>query len=128
MRTEAGFLLGTLQYLSPEQLSSGSDDVDVRSDVYALGVILYELVAGRPPYEVAGRPIAEVVAGICSLTPRPPSSHRRDVPREIDWIVLRALSKERARRYGSADELAEDLGRHVRDEPVSAGPPTAAID
>ena len=118
LETQAGHLLGTLQYISPEQLSGDPDGADVRSDVYALGVILYELVAECVPYVVEGKPITEVVAEICERMPAPPSARKPELASELDWIVLKALSKDKASRYDSAAELADDLARRERNEPV----------
>jgi tetratricopeptide (TPR) repeat protein len=124
VETEAGGVLGTLAYMSPEQFRGGRDAVDVRTDVYALGVILYELLAARPPHEVAERPLAEAIDEICDATPQAPSTFEPALPRELDWIALKALEKQGALRYGSAAELADDLRRHRSGEPVLAGPPT----
>ncbi|MCC7014282.1 MAG: protein kinase [Planctomycetes bacterium] len=123
--TRTGALLGTLQYASPEQLSGAVEAIDVRSDVYSLGLMLYELVSDRRPYEVAGRPITEVVAEVCEREPVPPSRVAPNVPRELDWVVMKAIAKDRERRYDSAAELALDLERFAADQPLLAGPPTA---
>ena len=134
--TIPGGALGTLPYMSPEQLAADADGVDVRTDVYGLGAILYELLTGRTPHATAGLPLAEAVRTICEEQPQAPSkvgpapesgaSLAGGVPEELDWICLRALEHDRERRYGTAAELADDVLRFLRHEPVSAGPPTAA--
>ena len=119
--TRTGEVVGTLHHMSPEQLSGDSRDVDVRSDVYALGVLLFQLLTGRLPYELLALPLNEAAQVIRDE----PVARPRDVPEELGWVLLRALEKEPARRYGSVSELAADLGRFLAHEPVEAGPPSA---
>jgi tetratricopeptide (TPR) repeat protein/predicted Ser/Thr protein kinase len=120
-----GNALGTIAYASPEQLQGDWRDVDVRADVYSIGATLYELLAGRPPFEVRERALAEVVREVCETPARPPSSVKASVPHELDWIVLKCLEKQRERRYATCDELARDLRRWLAGEPVLAAPPSA---
>ncbi len=125
-RTRHGELLGTLRYMSPEQLAAREDGVDVRTDVYALGIVLHELVCdGEAAFAVDGLSLAEACRRLESEDPPPPSRRRAELPREIDWIVAKATAKERGARYASAAELAEELARLWRHEPVRAGPPGA---
>ncbi len=124
LRTQAGQILGTMQYMSPEQFGADSGAVDTRSDVYALGVVLFELLLGRGPYDLSGKPIHEA-ARIVSLEPAArPSSIERSLGGDLEWIVLKAIDKDRERRYPTASELAADIQRHLADEPVQAGPPS----
>ncbi len=124
LRTEAGHIAGTLQYMAPEQLEGAAEEVDTRADLYALGVVLFELLCGRPPIETHDVPLLEAARRLKEEPPARPSSIRGDLPRELDWILLRALEKEPARRYASAGELTEDLRRFRANEPVLAGPPS----
>ena len=126
--------VGTLEYASPEQAGIGPPDIDTRSDVYSLGVVLYELVTGRTPFEFASgdlRGVAEYQRILRDKDPARPSTRvvvpggARVLP-DLDWIVLRCLEKDRDRRYAGANELAADLRRLLADEPVAAGPPSAA--
>jgi len=121
--TLGGHAFGTLAYASPEQLSGDPREIDVRADVYALGAVLYELLAGRPPFAVANRPVHEVLADLGTNLPPPPSTLARGLASELDWIVLKCLRKEREQRYGTAGELGADLARFLAHEPVSAAPP-----
>jgi tetratricopeptide (TPR) repeat protein len=119
--TQAGQFLGTLAYAAPEQVSGEPDGADVRSDVYALGVILYELLAGHPPYDTAG-PIRDAIRAVTELLPQAPG---RRVPgcgssADTDAVVLKALAKEKERRYQSAAALAADLRRALSGDPVEA--------
>lgn len=126
-RTDAGQLVGTLSYMSPEQaMSSRGADVDTRSDVYTLGLVLYELLCGRRAYEIAELPLAEATRVIRDHVPTHPGTIRRELKGDLETIVLRALEKDRGRRYQSAGELAEDLRRYVRHEPILARPATVA--
>ncbi len=120
LATQTGQVLGTFGYMAPEQLAGGSAAVDVRSDVYALGVVLFELVEGRRPHELEDKSPAQALRTIQEEIPRPSTS----TPRELGWILSKALAKEPERRYGSASDLAADLVRFVRHEPVLAGPPS----
>ncbi len=118
--TQTGQILGTFAYMAPEQLAGDPSALDVRSDVYALGILLFELVEGRRPHELEGKPPAEALRTIQEETPRPSAS----TPRELGWILYKTLAKEPERRYGSVSELATDLRRFVRHEPVLAAPPS----
>jgi eukaryotic-like serine/threonine-protein kinase len=122
-QTDVGQLVGTLAYMSPEQVLADPLEVDLRSDVYALGVILYELLAGQLPYAI-GRQIPEATRAIREDDPAPLSSISRVYRGDVETIVAKALEKEKARRYGSAADLASDLERHLRDEPIAARPPS----
>lgn len=145
--TAHGMMVGTPLYMSPEQAESNNLDVDTRTDIYSLGVILYELLTGSTPLEKAqlkDAAINEILRLIKEVEPPKPSTRisssqpnvaaqrriepgqlARSVSGDLDWVVMKALEKERSRRYETADGLAEDIRRHLLDEPVSAGPPSA---
>ena len=123
-QTNTGQMLGTLPYMSPEQVS-GRDDLDGRTDVYSLGVILYELLAGSLPLDLDGTPWAEAVRQVLDTEPTRLGTHDRALRGDLETITQKALAKEPARRYPRADALAEDLRRYLRNEPIVARPPTA---
>jgi WD40 repeat protein len=124
-RTEIGQLLGTLGYMSPEQIAADPALIDQRSDVYTLGVIFFELLAGRPPYHVAGLPLPEAARVIRDQDPSALGSINTLLRGDVETIVARAMEKDRARRYPSAGELAADARRHLRNEPIRARPASA---
>ncbi len=149
MFTEMGQLIGTPEYMSPEQAAANDDDIDTRADVYALGVILYELLAGALPFESrelrkAGyeairriiveqdppRPstrfsaLGERTTQVAAHHGTAPQRLRSELRGDLDWITMKALEKDRNRRYETANGLAADVRRHLADEPVVAGPPS----
>jgi non-specific serine/threonine protein kinase/serine/threonine-protein kinase len=123
--TVAGQLLGTLPYMSPEQALADPLEVDTRSDVYALGVILFELLSARLPYTLSEK-MHEALQTIREQDPARLSSINREYRGDIETIVAKALEKDKTRRYASASELAADICRYLRDEPIMARPPSAA--
>ena len=151
VQTMQGVIIGTPQYMSPEQAGLNNLDVDTRSDIYSLGVILFELLTGETPLpiEVARKsPIDEILRHIREEDAKRPSSRlihltekvrataelrhthaprlTQVLKRDLDWIVLRALEKDRDRRYDTATSLMLDIQRYLNDEPVSATPPSVA--
>jgi serine/threonine protein kinase/tetratricopeptide (TPR) repeat protein len=149
MYTEVGAVLGTLEYMSPEQAELSVLDIDTRADVYALGVLLYELLTGSTPLDrkrLKQAALTEAVRLIREEEPPKPSTRltqskdslstlatlRRTEPRrlakevrgELDWIVMKCLEKDRTRRYETANGLARDVQRYLHDEPVEACPPS----
>ncbi len=124
MATEVGEVLGTLPYMSPEQIGANPADVDVRSDVYALGVIAYELLSGKLPLEVRTVGLAEAARVITHEEPTTLGRVDVRLRGDIEWIVAKALSKDKRDRYESALDLGNDLRHHLDDEPISARPPS----
>lgn len=127
VRTGAGELIGTLPYMSPEQLAGDPGGIDAQCDVYAIGVLLHELLTGQLPFDVRGRSIADAARIICDEDPVPLSSIRpalRNLRGDIETIVQTAIEKDRTRRYPTAAALAADLRRHLRSEPILARPPS----
>jgi serine/threonine protein kinase len=146
--TQFGQIVGTMEYMSPEQSRFNPHDVDTRSDIYSLGALLYELVAGSTPIqahrlkdlawdelarwireEEPVAPSARIAAdpnkqSICDLRRATPTQLQRDVRGELDWIVLKALAKDRSRRYQSASDMAKDIQRYLSNEPIEASPPS----
>jgi serine/threonine-protein kinase len=120
--TEAGSIIGTAQYLSPEQARGAP--VDQTSDLYSTGIVLYELLTGTVPF--TGETPVEIAMKHLSQVPEPPSTHRPDVPRDLDYVALRALAKDPADRYHSAEEMDSDLERIGRGIGVSAETAEAA--
>lgn len=123
-QTNIGELVGTLAYMSPEQVSADPEQVDARTDVYSLGVLLFEVLAGRLPYQVS-RQLPDAVRAIREEDPSPLREIAGADRGDLETIVNKALEKDKTRRYSSAAELAGDLGRFLRDEPIRARPPTA---
>lgn len=124
-RTESGLLVGTLPYMSPEQAGGESDSIDTRSDVYSLGVVAYELLTGRLPYEVRSRAITDAVRVIREVDPTSLSTNDRSLRGDVETIIGKALEKDRSRRYQSVSEFGADLRRHLSDEPILARRPSA---
>ena len=122
IQTGVGQLIGTLQYMSPEQFRGDPNDIDIRSDVYALGVVLYELLAGKPPYDVRKKPIHEVMRIVQEEEPTPLSSFRRELRGDVAVIAGKCLAKEPVRRYASASALGDDVARYLSGEPIQAKP------
>lgn len=118
-QTITGQFVGSLPWASPEQSEGRTDEMDVRTDVYSLGVLLFQMLTGEFPYPVIGN-MRTVVDNISNAVPKAPASLRRDIDGELETIVLKCLSKEPARRYQSAGELARDIDRYLRGEAIDA--------
>jgi tetratricopeptide (TPR) repeat protein len=123
--TSPGQLVGTVAYMSPEQVGASADRLDTRSDVYALGVILHEMLTGRLPYELDDASVVAAMRVIEEADPVPPSSMDRALRGDLDTIVRKALRKRPEDRYQSASDLGADVHRFLRHEPIVARPATA---
>jgi WD40 repeat protein len=150
LSTQFGAVVGTLEYMSPEQAGFAGEDIDTRADIYSLGVILYELLTGLRPFDskrLKKAAFTEMIRIIKEEEPSKPSTRistdesapsmaalRQTEPRkltallrgELDWVVLKCLEKQRDRRYDTANGLARDIQRYLADEVVEARPPSAA--
>ena len=125
MRTEIGQVIGTLSYMSPEQIGGETDRLDTRTDVHALGAVLYELLTGERPFDLAGRPIAEAARIVREEDPSSISRFDRAFRGDVETIIGRAMEKDPERRYPSASALADDLRRVLNNKPIEARPPSA---
>ncbi len=119
VRSVTGQFIGSLPWASPEQLEGRPSDIDVRTDVYALGVVLYQILTGRLPHEIGGN-VRQVLDNICRADARAPSAVREGIDGEVDAIVLKCLRKDRAERYQSAGDIARDIERYLGGEPIEA--------
>jgi len=118
--TGAGVLIGTLKYMSPEQCDADPHGLDIRSDVYSLGIVLYEMLVGTMPYDLGDGSFTFAVRAIREVAPVPPSSLHPALRGDVERIVLKALAKERDRRYQSAADFAADIRRFLANQPVQA--------
>ena len=145
--TQVGQVIGTPEYMSPEQADTAGLDVDTRTDVYSLGVMLYELLVGTRPFDLSGRAgfvlshalrerdverpstrltnLGETLDVVAKHRGTTPEGLQREVRGDLDWIILRALEKDRTRRYETANGLRLDIKRHIDHQPVLARPPSA---
>jgi serine/threonine protein kinase len=144
--TAFGQFIGTPAYMSPEQAELSGLDIDTRTDIYSLGVLLYELLVGKPPFDpetLLKAGLDEMRRIIRETEPPKPSTklataqaatrhsafrtpQLKEVRGDLDWIVMKCLEKDRIRRYGTANDLAADIGRHLESEPILARPPSTA--
>ncbi len=125
LQTDVGAIIGTLQYMSPEQCDADPNDIDIRSDVYAMGVVLYELLCDQLPYALRHAAIHEAARIIREEEPRKPSSRDKRLRGDIETIAMKALEKDRDRRYQSATALEEDIDRYLAGDPIAAKAPSA---
>jgi serine/threonine protein kinase/Flp pilus assembly protein TadD len=125
LHTEPGQLLGTIRYMSPEQVAGNPREVDTRSDVYALGLVGYELLAGRLPCNLDRKPLTEVVRAIAEEVPARLSSIHRVFRGDLETIFQKALEKEKDHRYSSVSAFSADLRHYLQDEPIAARSPSA---
>ncbi len=124
MHTSTGQLLGTLAYMSPEQIEADPHNIDRRTDIYALGVIGYELLTGARPLDIDALSIPEAARVIRDDEPTRLGTLDRSLRGDVETIIATAMAKEPDRRYPSASELAKDIGRYLRDDPIDARPPS----
>lgn len=122
MQTTMGQLIGTLQYMSPEQCDADPDRIDTRSDVYALGVLLFQLLSGKLPYDLRRQAIHEAVRVIKEQRPDSMATISGTLKGDVDTIAMKAMEKDRERRYQSAAELANDIAHFLNSEPIEARP------
>ncbi|MBC7835401.1 MAG: protein kinase [Phycisphaerales bacterium] len=120
LQTSVGQLIGTLPYMSPEQVAGDPAEVDTRSDVYALGVVLYQLLTGRLPHDVKSRSIPEAARVIRDEAPARLSSVNKALRGDVETIVAKSLEKDKSRRYQSAAQLGEDISRYLAGQPIAA--------
>lgn len=124
MVTDRTHLIGTLPYMSPEQIAADTDGIDIRSDVYALGVILYELLAGTRPHDLDDTSLTEAIRIITEVSPAPLGTIDRRLRGDLETIVGKAMAKERQQRYQAASALLADVRRYLNNEPIAARPPS----
>ena len=124
--TDIGQLVGTLQYMSPEQCRADPTALDARTDVYSLGVVLYQLLTNRLPYEIGRKPVFEAARLIREQAPEKLSTHNRMLRGDIETITLKALEKDRDRRYASVADLRRDIQRYLALKPIKARPPSVS--
>jgi tetratricopeptide (TPR) repeat protein/predicted Ser/Thr protein kinase len=124
LQTAVGQLVGTIAYMSPEQIEGDPSDLDTRSDVFSLGVICYELLTGHLPFDLSEKTIPQAARAIIEQEPASLCSISRVFRGDIDTIVAKALEKNRDRRYQSASDFADDIRRYLSDQPIAARPVT----
>ncbi len=124
--TTRGQIVGTLAYMSPEQLAGDTDQIDTRSDVYAVGAIAYELLSGNPALDVSGRSLPDAILAVRDHAVAPVWSHDASLRGDLGTIVMKALDKDPDRRYSGASALGDDFRRVLRSEPIAARAPTTA--
>ncbi len=126
--TSAGMVIGTIAFMSPEQAQGEPGAVDIRSDVYALGMIGYRMLTGDMPYEVTGHNLARALQQICDTAPKPLSQHDKRYRGDLETIFQKVLAKDKEARYQNAAEFAEDLRRYLADEAIMARRPSVLSD
>jgi len=126
VQTEVGQIIGSLQYMSPEQFEADSRDLDIRSDVYSLGVVLYELLSGSLPYDLSAKKVFEIACIVREKDPPPLSKSGTKVADEIDIILQKCLRKEREMRYQTAYGLRQDISRYLSGDAIVARSPSLA--
>lgn len=124
MGTASGELIGTLAYMSPEQLAGDADRIDTRSDVYAIGAIAYEIISSKPAHDVAGRSLPDAILAVRDHEIAPIWTHDASLRGDLGTVVMKSLEKEPDRRYSGASTLGDDLRRLLSNEPIAARAPT----
>jgi len=122
--TDVGRIRGTLAYMSPEQARGIADQIDTRTDIYSLGIVLFELLTERLPFDLKGLPLPEAVRVICDRQPPRPGDLDHSLRGDLETIILKAIEKDATRRYDSVAALREDIALHLSHRPILARPPT----
>ena len=124
LHTDAGKIIGTLQYMCPEQFNADANDIDVRADIYALGVVLWQLITDEFPYDIASKPVFEAARIVKESDPIWPVQYTHPRYRDIKLIALQCLEKDRDRRYSHASDLVDEIDRYLRGDALLASPPS----